>query len=159
MSSDLLLPAEANEVQTRELIKETHRNFLSIGKLLLENKEKAYWSNDWNSFSDYIESLGISKSAGYSMIASYEFQSIGKLTEPEILEIGIAKMPIVIAIDKQNKLTDEIKELAKSAPVRDFKEALGHKIIENNLDISITCPKCGEIIRGAQWVKKPLDKS
>ena len=82
MSSDLLLPSEANEVQTRELIKETHRNFLSIGKLLLENKTKAYWSNAWNSFSDYIESLGISKSAGYSMIASYEFQSLGKLTEP-----------------------------------------------------------------------------
>src|SRR3990167_258102 len=155
--NELLLPGEANEILTRELIKQTQLNFLAIGKLLLESKEKAYWSATWGSFSDYVESLGISKSPGYNMIAVYEFLLSGKLTEPDILEIGIAKMPLLISAGKQGKLTDDMIALAKHAPVRDFKESLGYKITENDCGYFIICPRCSQEIRGAQWKKDYRD--
>ena len=146
-----LLPGEKNELHTRQLVRETHRNFLTIGKLLKENQDNAYWSlTGHGSFSEYIESLGISKSAGYSMIAS--FQSIGLLSEETILEIGIAKMGLLISA---NRIEDaDTVALAKVSPVRDLKEHLGHRITMNDQTKTIICPHCGKKIIGAQWVRK-----
>ncbi len=147
-----LLPGEVNELHTRQLVRETHRNFLAIGKLLTENRDNAMWSTTGHgSFSEYVESLGMSKSAGYSMIASYEVLSVGNLTEDEILEIGIAKMGLLISAGKVED-TDMV-ELAKSAPVRDLKEYLGHKVLTNDPNHSIICPHCGVAVEGCQWVR------
>lgn len=146
-------PGEKNELHTRQLIRETHRNFLQIGKLLKKNRDSAYWSTAgrWESFSGYIESLGISKSAGYMMIRVSEVESVGQLTEEEILEIGIAKMGLLVS---SGKIEDtETVELAKVCPVRDLKEQLGHKVLTNDPNYSIICPHCGVAIEGAQFVR------
>jgi len=147
-----LLPGEQNELHTRQLIRETHWNFLAIGKLLKENRDNAWWSTCGHAkFSDYVESLGISRSVGYSMIAAYEVLSLGHLTEDEILEIGIAKMNLLIGAGKANDA--DTVELAKVCPVRDLKEHLGHKLLTNDPNHSIICPHCGVAIEGAKWAR------
>ena len=150
-----LQPGEKNELYTRQLVRDIHRNFLKIGKLLTENRNNAYWSTagNWGSFSDYVESLGISKSAAYMMIRVSEVQLIGKLklSEEEILEIGIAKMGLLVSANKADDA--DIIALARDCPVRDLREHLGHKAIMNDSNHNIICPHCLVVIMGAKWVR------
>lgn len=152
-SAGVMLPGEVNELHTRHLVRETHRNFLQIGKLLKDNRDNAWWSTAgrWESFSNYIESLGISKSAGYSMIAVAEVQSVGTLSEADILEIGIAKMGLLVSAKKVDDVVTVA--LARDCPVRELKKHLGHKVLTNDPNHSIICPHCGVAIEGAQWVR------
>ncbi len=128
-------------------------NFLEIGRLLKANKDNAWYSTcGHETFSNYVESLGLRKSNAYKIMAIYEFQTSGKLTQEQILEIGISKTDELVSF--KGELTPEIIEVAKHAPVRDFREHLGKAVVENDAESAIICTNCGYKLIGAQWKRK-----
>lgn len=147
--------AEDNILLTQQLVREIQRDFLQIGRLLSENQDNAYWSQcGHESFRDYVESLGAgSYSWATRIMGMARVVDQGLLTEAEAMEIGVAKLALLLP-SAESGFSEDIKALAKVAPLRDFKQALGHKVTEVDPETSIDCPRCSFKILGAMWVRK-----
>jgi len=149
MNDIVLSPAEQNELKILELIKYVKVNFLTIGNLLLENYDKAYWSlNGHESFKSYIEMLGVGSYSWVTrLIDIARIVSHNILTENEVLEIGVGKVSLMLPSLKDGGVDTDIIELAKSCPYHDLRLKLGGITDDNDMsDEWLLCPRCGERI-------------
>lgn len=156
-----LSDAEKNELHLQQLASRQKSDFVSLGLLLYENHKEAYWSLcGHESFKDLIETLGVGSYSYVTRLMQAARLMIDKvLTEDEILEIGVAKVSLLLPRAKDGTLTRDDIELAKSAPYRDLRGHLGYKADDRDMGSSITCPRCGAEINNAKWVKGGRDES
>jgi len=139
--------AEENVLAIQHLTRDLHYNFLELGRLLSENQEAAYWSQcAYGSFKDFVEMLGISYSFGTRLMGISRIVAQQLLTEQEILEIGVSKACLLLPLLSRGKLDSDTKELAKSAPYRDLRIAIGHNVETELTDEYLLCTRCGEEI-------------
>lgn len=147
--------AENNERETRALCMAVKVNFIKIGMLLNDSVEECFWSQcGHENFSEYVESLGAgSYSWGTRLMRMATLVQEGILNTSEALEIGVSKMAALLPHVEDDNFQD-LKELAKVAPYRDLREELGHKKVELDTEIFITCNRCGAKIVGAKFVRR-----
>ena len=151
LKANMPTPAELNEIETRDLVGETKRNFLKLGILLRENKERAFWSVCGHErFSDYVESLGIgSPSWVYRLIEIAEVVVTKRLSAEIVEEVGFSRTCLLLPLLKGDRLDNETLEVARNAPVSELKVHLGYKCRDTN-DF-VYCPRCGAEIRGVRY--------
>ncbi len=149
MNNLALTPAEQNERKTIELVADTKVNFLELGYLLVENQKHAYWSrNGHHSFAEYIETLGVgSKSWVYRLMQIAEVVSHNKLTEAEVMEIGVGKVCLLLSGLNDGKIDVDTIELAKHCPTYDLRIKLGKASDDEVVgEEYLLCPRCGQHI-------------
>lgn len=139
--------AEGNILHIHQLIQNIAKNFLELGKLLKINQENGYWQKGgFDTFQDFIESLGMKHSQAYQLMGIESFRSNGLLTEPQILEIGTSKMGLLVrAANKGKELTPEIISIAEQGTVEGLKRELGYFIPEKDGEKQVYC-RCGEVV-------------
>lgn len=140
-----LSDGEVNCLAIYQTVREAKSNFLTLGLLLKENRDKAYWSSvaKCESFRDFCEMLGI---GSYSWITRLidiaEIVSAQLLTQTEIEEIGVTKAALLLPLVKREKLTDDILAVAKSGTTKDLRQMLYTKDETPQYDGFIICPRC-----------------
>ena len=146
--------AQENETQTRDLCRALKLNFIEIGRLLNQNYENSLWSlNQWGSFRDYVESLGIGSYSWVTRLMSIaSLVDMNVISEPEALEIGVGKMALLIPRLREGDLS--LIDIAKDCPVSDLKQELGHKDCIPPDQETIRCPRCGAEFRPVGWRKR-----
>ena len=138
-----LTEAEQNELMIIQLAKDIKLYFLELGGLLAENQDRALWSQNHESFRDFIEFLGIGSYSWVTrLIAISRIVATQLLTKEEVLEIGVAKACLLLPRIRKGKLDDDLKELAKNCPYHDLRVELGYKTDELSEEYLI-CPRCG----------------
>jgi len=150
------LPGERIDLTIRQLIFDMQRTFLEVGGLLVDMYEHKLWTQtNYDRWKDYVESLGIGSYGfvqslmGISKIVAQHF-----LTSGDVEEIGYSKACLLVPLANSGKLTPEIIDLARSAPNRDLRIAIGYKVPENDENSHVVCPECGATIRGAAYKRK-----
>ena len=149
-----LSPAEENCLIIAELVKDTKQNFLTLGFLLKENRDNAYWSSGarCDSFRDFIEMLGLhSYSWVTRLIDMAEIVSKQLLTQEEIQEVGVTKMALLLPLIKRENLTDEIMAVAKNGTAQDLRLVLRKRSKDDEPNErkptgTIICERCGFVI-------------
>ena len=143
--------------------------FLEMGRLLWIARENAHWSTlGQESFDAYVEDLGLpmghSPSWVSRLIGIHEFLVLKKkLTQEELLEIGVSKAVHLLPKARRKELTNEDIAKAKIYSERDLRIELGQEGLTVDMGkwvINYICSRCGEhlTIRGARWVKKAQDE-
>jgi len=136
--------AQVNELRIRELVKSAKLNFLEIGRLLNENLERAYWSENHESFKEFVESLGVGSYSWVTRLMDIaNVVALHWLTEDEVLEIGVAKTCLLIPGIKKGKVDIDTVELAKVCPYRDLRIHLGQVEDGEMPEEYLECPRCG----------------
>jgi hypothetical protein len=154
--NDLLSPAERNEVETRSLCGSIKANFLQVGRLLYASFTNGYWGQcGHESWSDYLESLGIGSRSWVSRLVRVAMcVETQTLAEADVIDMGVSCAVLLLPTAEKGGLTQDLIEVAKSGDTRELREALGHKLIENDKDCFLLCPRCGSRITGAKFVRK-----
>ena len=151
-----LTEAERNESLIRELCKDMKLHFLELGILLAHNQDFALWSEHWDSFKDFIETLGIGE---YSWVT--RLIRLGRvvaqqlLTREEIYEMGVSKGSLLLPLVEKGKLDEETKSLALVSTFKDLREHLGQNVGHTETGEYLLCPRCGveiDVLKG--MVKK-----
>lgn len=152
----ILSPAELNEQTTRELHGKIENNFLDIGILLVENRDKKYWSMcGHESFKEYLESLGfhdVSKAYVLMEIATYE--AMGLWTREDLKEMGITRARRILPLARSGEDWEDWKIRAMTLSDRELRKARNFKVVENDERYTIVCQHCGNTLYGVKYVQK-----
>ena len=140
-----LPPAEKNCLMIYQAAKNARDGFLTLGLLLTDNKENAYWgSTAVDSFKDFVEMLGIGSYSWVTRLINLSQLVVTQLlTKEELEEIGVAKASLLLPVIRREELTDEILAVAKNGTFRELRQILGHKI-DTASNHFVICPRCGE---------------
>jgi hypothetical protein len=140
-----LSKAEENCLTIAGLVKKLHYDFLELGGLLLENQTQAFWSaSGAESFKDFVQQLGISYDWATRLMGVAKVVVDNLFTKEEVVEIGVAKICLLLPQIKQGKLTEGIKLLARDCSFNDLRKELGHNLTDpEDLGEYLLCPRCG----------------
>jgi len=139
-----LTEAERNELTIIELARDVKLHFLELGGLLVENQEKALWSQNHESFREFVESLGIGSYSWVTRLMDLSrVVATQLLSKQELMEIGVAKACLLLPRLKKGKLDDDTKELARHCPYYDLRVMLGYKAEDELSEEYLICPRCG----------------
>ena len=65
-------------------------------------------------------------------------------TKEEVVEIGVAKICLLLPHIKKGELSEEIKLLARDCSFNDLRKELGHNLTDPvDSDEYLLCPRCG----------------
>ena len=122
-------------------------NFLKIGKILIEIRDKELWNEKYKSFREYLisEDFEFGKSMAYNLIDVYnEFgnntELINKLGVAKLIELTYVKDKEVREelIDKAEDLTrDELKKEVKKVREEDLFKDIKRKTQRENQDVYV----------------------
>ena len=141
-----LTEAEKNVLAISSLCKDMITDCCELGKLLLENYEKGYWSAvGRESFPDFVQELGISYSYATRYMGVAQMIRDNQLTPEELYQMGMSKACLLLSSARKGQLTSEVKELAMVAPYGDLRERLGYDG-HDEVDRFVLCPRCGREI-------------
>jgi len=130
-----------------QLIKHVKVNFIEIGRLLAENYDKAYWSQNHDSFKDFIEILGLGSYSWVTRLMDISrIVSHNILTEDEVLEIGVGKTCLLLPLLKDGGVDSDTIELAKACTTHDLRVKLGKATDDELSEEYLLCPRCGNKI-------------
>jgi hypothetical protein len=148
-----LSKAEENCLTIAGLVKRLHYDFLELGGLLLENQASAFWgASGAESFKSFVQQLGISYDWATRLMGVAKTVIENVFTKEQVVEIGVAKVCLLLPHIKKGKLPEEIKLLARDCTFQDLRLALKHDIIEGREQgDEIYCPRCGVRLYGLQF--------
>ena len=94
---------------TLELCADIKSNFLKVGQLLYESFINAFWSPTFESFSDYLESLGVASRSWLSRLvqlsACIDTQI---LSEADVIEMGVTNAVLLLPAAKSGNLDGDL---------------------------------------------------
>jgi hypothetical protein len=139
-----LTKAEENCAAIGGLVKRLQYDFLELGGLLLENRDKAHWrAAGAESFKDFIQDLGISYDWSTRLIGLAEVVAQQLLTTEDLVSIGVAKACLLLPHAKNGTLTEDQKLLAQNCTWNDLRKELGHNLTEKEIEEYVVCSHCG----------------
>jgi hypothetical protein len=140
-----LSKAEENCLTIAGLVKRLHYDFLELGGLLLENQEKAFWGvAGAESFKSFVQQLGISYDWATRLMGVAKTVAENVFTKEQVVEIGVAKVCLLLPHIKNGELSEKIKLLARDCSFNDLRKELGHNLTDPvDLGEWLLCPRCG----------------
>ena len=140
-----LSEAEENCLAIAGLVKRLHYDFLELGGLLLENQASAFWgASGAESFKGFVQQLGISYDWATRLMGIANAIADNLFTKEEVVEIGVAKICLLLPHIKKGELSEEIKLLARDCSFNDLRKELGHNLTDPvDSDEYLLCPRCG----------------
>jgi hypothetical protein len=152
-----LSKAEENCLTIAGLVKRLHYDFLELGGLLLENQASAFWGvSGAESFKDFVQQLGISYDWATRLMGVAKAIVDNVFTKEEVVEIGVAKVCLLLPHIKDGQLPEDVKLLARDCSFNDLRKELGHNLTDpKDMGEYLLCPRCGtEIDLKPGMVKK-----
>jgi hypothetical protein len=140
-----LSKAEENCLTIAGLVKRLHYDFLELGGLLLENQAQGFWgASGAESFKSFVQQLGISYDWATRLMGVAKTIVDNLFTKEEVVEIGVAKICLLLPHIKKGKLPEEIKLLARDCSFNDLRKELGHNLTDpEDTGEYLLCPRCG----------------
>lgn len=147
-----LTPAEKNLTEIYSTVKEIFVNFLKLGLLLYDCREHGYYNSAGHSrFKDFIEAIHLEWTQATRLVGIAELVLTQRIDSGTVLEIGYSKMCYLLPRFRNGTVSEDMVQLAKSAPQADLRRELGYKMPDNETDQFIVCSHCGAEI--------PFDRS
>lgn len=131
---------------------------MAAGNLALSQHSGAWKElgsgHSYETFREYVEDVSPLPWADIDKaMRLVELVADQKLTVSELADIGFEKGKYIIELLEQGRLTSEQLQIAKAEPLQKLKHAIGKKGALN-LEHSIRCERCGNVIHGAKWTGK-----
>ena len=142
-----LTPAEQNLTDIYATVKEIFVNFLKLGLLLYNCKEHSYFNAaGYDSFKDFVQAINLEWTQATRLVGIAELVLTQRISSEAVMEIGYSKMCYLLPRFRNETVSEDMIQLAKSAPQADLRRELGYKMPDGETDQYLNCPRCGNEI-------------